>query len=62
MSTKPHEDRLAELKEVKNPTPEQKEELVNIEKYLASLKEAPKAEEPKAAPKAKKSGKKSKKA
>lgn len=59
MSLKAHEDRLAELKGVKNPTKEQAEEMRLIEDYLASQKEAPKAEAPKAeAPKA---GKKSKK-
>lgn len=58
MSTKAHEDRLAELKGKKTLSENEEVELANIEKYLASLKEAPKAE-----PKAKvESGKKSKKA
>ena len=57
--SKAHEDRLAELNGKKTLSENEVTEKANIEKYLASLKVAPKVEEPKAE---KKTGKKSKKA
>lgn len=58
MSLKAHEDRLAELKQLDNPTKEQAEEMRLIEDYLKSQNEAPKAEAPKAASKPAKNPKK----